>query len=275
MSKVWVVTGASQGLGLGIVKYLLENGESVCATTRNVNSLIEKVGPESDHFFPYSVDLAKEESVNDFKEKVLEKFSTVDVLVNNAGYEMAGPIEYLKKEQVESIFDINVFGVLNMIRSFVPVMREKRSGCVVNIMSSSGFRAHAMSAAYCATKSAVLALSKSLRLEMEPFGVRVVGILPGGMITNFAQSIRFVQETNEDYEYVREYLSSHRLYPPGPKNARVENVAKLIQMCVEADNPPTDFWMGSDCRRHAREEMNYREEEFAKYKAFCSLADRD
>lgn len=138
--KVWFVTGASKGLGLTLVKTLLNNGVNVAATSRNLNDLIKAVG-EHENFLPLSVDLINENSVETAVSQTISKFGQVDVVVNNAGYGMLGALEELSDKESRENFDVNVFGSLNVIRKVLPQLRKQQSGHIFNISSIGGFQA--------------------------------------------------------------------------------------------------------------------------------------
>ncbi len=127
-SKVWFITGASKGLGLTLVKQLLNNGEKVAATSRTIAELQKAVQPESEHFLPLSVNLKDEASVEAAIKSTVQKFGSIDVIVNNAGYGLGGSIEELTDEETRQNFDINVFGTLNVIRKALPYLRAEKSG---------------------------------------------------------------------------------------------------------------------------------------------------
>jgi NAD(P)-dependent dehydrogenase (short-subunit alcohol dehydrogenase family) len=134
--KVWFVTGASKGLGLSLVKQLLSAGYNVAATSRTADSLSKAVGSGiTENFLPLEVSITTEQSVKEAVQKTIEKFGTIDVAVNNAGYGLFGTVEELSDEETRTNYDINVFGSLNVIRQTLPYMRAKRSGKIFNISS--------------------------------------------------------------------------------------------------------------------------------------------
>ena len=137
--KVWFVTGASKGLGLSLVKQLLATGYKVAATSRNISDLIQAVNTDSSDFLPLAVNLKSEESIKEAISKTAEKFARIDVVVNNAGYGLAGSLEELSDTESRENFEINVFGTLNVIRQVMPLMRAQQSGHIFNISSIAGF----------------------------------------------------------------------------------------------------------------------------------------
>src|SRR5688572_17296384 len=136
--KVWLVTGASKGLGLSLVQQLLQQGHAVAATSRSKKALTEAVGQESENFLPLQMDIISESSVQLGVQKALSHFGHIDVVVNNAGYGLLGSLEELTDAEVRADFDVNVFGALNIIRAVTPHLRQRRSGHVINISSIGG-----------------------------------------------------------------------------------------------------------------------------------------
>ncbi|MGH8818686.1 MAG: SDR family NAD(P)-dependent oxidoreductase, partial [Achromobacter pestifer] len=181
--KIWLVTGASTGLGLVLVKMLLDRGHLVAATARDGDALLEAVGAKLEgQFLPLSVDLADEHNVRRAVDATMAAFGGVDVVVNNAGDALQGSLDSLSDDALRSTFDINVFGMLNVIRAVLPRMRTQRSGHVFNISSILGFDGgHAEWGAYSAAKFAVSGLTEALAAEAAAWGVRVSLVYPGAM----------------------------------------------------------------------------------------------
>ncbi|MBB1596413.1 SDR family NAD(P)-dependent oxidoreductase [Achromobacter sp. UMC46] len=181
--KIWLVTGASTGLGLVLVKMLLDRGHKVAATARDGDALLEAVGAKLEgQFLPLSVDLADERNVRRAVDATMAAFGRVDVVVNHAGDALQGSLDSLSDDALRGTFDINVFGMLNVIRAVLPRMRTQRSGHVFNISSILGFDGgHAEWGAYSAAKFAVSGLTEALAAEASAWGVRVSLVYPGAM----------------------------------------------------------------------------------------------
>ena len=173
-NKVWLITGASKGLGLALVKKLLALGYCVAATSRNIKKLSEAVGNKDSNFLPLEVDLLNELSVTEAISVTIKKFGKIDVVVNNAGYGLIGTLEELSDEEARKNFDVNVFGSLNVIRKVMPHLRKQKSGTIFNISSIGGFTGNFPGfGIYCATKFAVVGFTESLAAEVKPFGISV------------------------------------------------------------------------------------------------------
>src|SRR5690349_2159446 len=128
-SKVWYITGASQGLGLTLVKKLLENGYRVAATSRHAQKLKEAVGViDSERFLPLAVDLHNSNCIEESIRQTIAAFGRIDVVVNNAGYGMVGTVEEIMEEDTMKIFDVNVFAAINVVKKVLPFMRRQGSG---------------------------------------------------------------------------------------------------------------------------------------------------
>lgn len=131
--QIWFVTGASKGIGLSLIKKLLQQGYLVAATSRNKIELEQAVGPKNKEFLPMTVDLTNETDVARAIKETVDHFGSLDVIVNNAGYGLVGAIEELTDAETRDNFDVNVFGALNVLRQALPYLRQQRSGHIINI----------------------------------------------------------------------------------------------------------------------------------------------
>ena len=173
-SKVWYVTGASQGLGLTLVKKLLENGYRVAASSRDAHSLSQAVGLiDKDRFLPLAVDLSNLDCIDESIQQTLATFGRIDVVVNNAGYGMTGTLEDIAEQDIRNIFNVNVLATMDVVKSVLPVMRSQRSGYIINIGSVAGFAGAPGGSVYSATKAAVAAFSETIALDVKEFGIKV------------------------------------------------------------------------------------------------------
>ncbi|RYZ87096.1 MAG: SDR family oxidoreductase [Proteobacteria bacterium] len=188
-NKVWFITGASKGIGLVLAKKLLQAGYKVAATSRNDASLIKAVGARSDNFLPLAMDLQSEDSVRAAVQACVQTFGGMDSLVNNAGYGLFGTIEELSDEESRENYNVNVFGLLNVLRASLPILREQKSGHIFNISSVDGFAGGFPGVGiYCSTKFAVAGITEGLKEEVELFGIKTTLVYPGYFRTNFLNS---------------------------------------------------------------------------------------
>lgn len=181
---VVLITGCSTGVGRELCKILFEKGYIVVATARSVETL--KDLPVS---LKLSLDVTQRESISDAINEVISRFQKIDILVNNAGYSTRGALEEINVKRAKSMFDVNVFGIINMVQAVVPEMRKKQSGKIVNIGSISGKFVQPINGAYCASKFAVEALSDTLRLELHRYNIQATVIEPGPIKTNFFKTM--------------------------------------------------------------------------------------
>jgi NAD(P)-dependent dehydrogenase (short-subunit alcohol dehydrogenase family) len=247
--KIWFVTGASKGLGLTLVQKLLASGTPVAATSRSINELKQAVGYEGPLFLPLAVDLKTESSVGEAVTKAVETFGRIDVVVNNAGYGMAGSLEELSDAEARENFDVNVFGALNVIRTAMPVLRKQRSGHILNIASIGGFTgAFPGFGIYCATKFAMVGFSESLAAEVASFGIKVTVVEPGYFRTQFLAAGSLAVPKNEiaEYEEVRKVQSLHQNDLNGQQAGDPEKAAEVMIRVADDENPPMHLFLGQD-----------------------------
>lgn len=256
--KIWLVTGASKGLGLSLVQQLLKVGFPVAATSRTKAALEQIVGKKSAHFLPLEVDLTNENSVQTAIADTLAHFGSIDVVVNNAGYGQMGTLEELSDREVKQNFDVNVFGLLNVIRAVMPHLRGKRSGHLFNITSIGGYTADfAGWGIYCSTKFAVSGLTEALAAEAKSFNVKVSLVYPGYFRTNFleAGSVMGPEHPIADYAAARESEAFHRQQMNGQQQGDPEKLANALIKMSQEDNPALHLFLGPDAYEAAKHKI--------------------
>lgn len=255
MSKVWFVTGSSRGLGLEIVKAALAAGQKVVATARDASAVTKALGAQ-ENLLALDLDVTKPADSEAAVKAAVEKFGTVDVLVNNAGYGHFGPFEEASVEDVAKQFDVNLFGTMHVTRAVLPEMRKRKSGRVFNLSSIAGLQGFAMSSLYCSSKFAVAGWSESLSMELEPLGIQVTCVEPGFFRTEFlsGSSVQYVDAKLPEYDggvkQLREWLDGkHQTQEGDPKK-----LAETLLSLVEKEKQPAHLLMGSDAvqRMHDR-----------------------
>lgn len=264
--KVWLVTGASKGLGLTLVKKLLENGYKVAATSRNVKAIIKAVDHSDSDFLPLQVDLVNEPSVSKAITDAMQKFGTIDVVVNNAGYGQAGTLEELSDEESRKNFDVNVFGALNIIRNVMPILRAKKSGHIFNISSVAGFIGNFPSfGIYCATKYAVVGFTEALSAETKDFGITTTVVYPGYFRTNFLDdgSLNLPKNPISDYAEARAMEKLHIDEIRGNQAGNPEKAAAVLMEIAEQENPPLHLFLGKDSYVMAKNKIKTIQNELA------------
>ena len=244
-SSVWLVTGASGGLGLALVKELLAAGHRVAATTRNIEKLRSAVG-NNENLLPITMQLTDEADIKRGIDAVMQRFGRLDVTVNNAGYILIGAIEELSDADIRANFDINVFGMMNVIRAVMPIYRVQQSGRFLNISSISGSSTDPGQAIYSATKAAVIMLTEAVDDEGRDFNVRATAVCPGGLRTAFlGGSASFAQNPIADYKSVRQYEDNYRRLNQKQSGDPVKAARALMQLAA-SDNPPKRIYLGAD-----------------------------
>src|SRR4051812_48299075 len=169
-ARVWMITGAARGIGLALVEAALAAGDTVVATSRNVDSLRERFAGNA-ALLPVALDVTDEDQAAAAVAAALARFGHIDVLVNNAGFGLLGAVEEASADEVRRLYDTNVFGLLNVTRAVLPAMRARRSGHVINLSSVGGYRSGAGFGVYCSTKFAVEGLTEALHAELQPLGI--------------------------------------------------------------------------------------------------------
>ncbi len=243
MSKVVLITGCSTGIGRDLAVRLSLADYCVVATARKAETLEDLPAT-----LKLSLDVTQPDSVHRAVTEMIERFGRVDVLVNNAGYALRGALEEIPVEQVQQMFDVNVFGVLRMIREVAPHMRKQRTGRIINISSIAGKLSTPANGGYSATKFALEALSDALRLELAPFGIQVVVVEPGAIKTHFDETSQThaqvilsnsVSPYQPLYRLSDEFAASMRHQEPGP-----EIVSQVIQQAIETSKPKARYHAG-------------------------------
>ncbi|WP_123026188.1 oxidoreductase [Mycolicibacterium stellerae] len=198
---VWFITGASRGFGLEITREALSRGDSVVATARSPQPVLDAFPDGGDRLLAVGLDVSVPAQISAAVDAAIERFGRIDVLVNNAGRGLVGAVEETSDAEARAIFDVNVFGLLAVTRAVLPHMRAARSGLVVNLSSVGGFVAWPGWGVYAATKFAVEALSEAMTHELAPLGIKSVAIEPGPFRTNFldGSSLSVVQTQVDDY----------------------------------------------------------------------------
>ncbi|HXL72801.1 MAG TPA: SDR family oxidoreductase [bacterium] len=248
---VALITGASSGFGFETAKLLAAKGYRVYATYRNPKKLKDlKALVANADVHPVLMETTKTPSVEKAVKVIVKKEGSIDVLVNNAGFAMGGFLEDLSDQDLKDQFDTNVFGYLRVIRAVAPMMRNKRSGKIINIGSISGRIAFPCLGAYVASKFAVRAISETLRQELRPFGIDVAEVAPGAYLTQVTTSARYGENAKSAKSPYREYtlqmekLMSKELAKGGPAS----DVAELIGKALNHSPMKPVYLGGSDAK---------------------------
>jgi NAD(P)-dependent dehydrogenase (short-subunit alcohol dehydrogenase family) len=275
VSKVWYVTGASQGLGLTLVKKLLQSGYRVAATTRNAEALKDAVSvADIKRFLALSVDLNNIDSINESVQQTAAAFGSIDVVVNNAGYGMTGTVEEASGEDIKKIFEVNVIAAINVIKTILPVMRRQRSGYIINIGSVAGFVGAPGWAVYSATKAALAAFSEVLALDVKEFGIKVTVAEPSGFRTGFLtkNSLVYTESKIDGYEEVKATQLRY-LAADGKQAGDPETASAIFIELAESDQPPLHLYLGQDAYERATAKLATMTAELEQWKSTTISAD--
>jgi short-subunit dehydrogenase len=274
-SKVWYVTGASQGLGLTLVKKLLENGYRVAASSRDAHTLSQAVGLiDKDRFLSLAVDLNNLDCIDESIQQTLATFGRIDVVVNNAGYGMAGTLEDIAEQDIRNIFNVNLLATIDVVKRILPVMRSQRSGYIINIGSVAGFVGAPGWSVYSATKAAVAAFSEVIALDVKEFGIKVTVVEPSGFRTGFLtkNSLALIPTKIEGYEAVKNtqerYLSSD-----GKQAGDPDRAAEIFMELAESPEPPMHLFLGNDAYNRASKKLSEMSAELEQWKSMTIGAD--
>ena len=276
MSKVWLVTGSASGLGRNIAEAVLASGARLVATAREPRRLDDLVKKYGDRVRTASLDVADGEAAKSAVQTAVEAFGRLDVVVNNAGYGDVAPFEQLGSDRFKGVMDTNFYGVVNVTRAALPIMRKQKSGWILQISSVGGRLALPGSTAYHAAKWAVGGFTESLAQEVAPFGVKVCALEPGGMRTNWgARAHKDLPDLLPDYEpSVGAVVKAlHALW--GHENSDPARVAQVILRLPDSDRLPAHLLLGSDAVRYAAEAEAARAAEADRWREISVSTDAD
>ena len=266
MSRVWMITGAGRGLGRAFVQEAAARGDQVIAAVRKV--------PEGDALFqkenvlPVLMDVTDKAAVKTAVQAGVRKFGKIDVLINNAGYGISGAFEEVEEETLRNLFEADYFGVLNVTREVLPVMRQQQSGMILNVSSQAGAMGFQGSTAYCSAKFAVVGFTEALRAELEGFHIQAASVLPGAFRTDFRDASSMVYARNPMKEYdgsaahkARETLIANNYKQMGdPAKA-----ARFLYGIVESGKLPKRILVGQDCCEAVRKDLEEQIREIDSY----------
>lgn len=255
-SRVWLITGSSRGLGRSFAEAVLAAGHRLVATARKpeqLSSLVERYG---DRVRAVALDVTNPEQARAAVRAAVEAFGRLDVVVNNAGYGGLAPIEEMTDEDFRSQLDTNLFGVMNVTRAALPVLREQRSGHIIQVSSIGGRLSTPGLGAYQAAKWAVGGFSEVLAKETAPFGVKVTVLEPGGFRTDWAGASMAIADFRPEYAptvgAVAQALRSRTGKEPGDP----DRAAQVLLQVAALESPPLHLVLGSDAFGLAEEKLD-------------------
>jgi len=239
-NKIALITGCSSGIGYDLADRLTKAGYTVVATARQIESL-EKLNAA----MKLTLDVTDELSINSALAETMKAYGRLDILVNNAGYGIGGSVEELPEKELRSMFEVNFFGAVKLMRAVSPLMRERKTGTIVNISSIAGKLPTVGGGGYCASKFALEGLSDAFRQELKPFGVRVILIEPGLIGTRFQWTMDRLSEeiTGRPLSPYRSmYDQNHSMVTQARKTeAKPGAVSAVVLKAVSAKNPKARY----------------------------------
>jgi len=275
MSKIWLVTGSSRGLGLEIAKAILARGDRLVATARSPGQLGALVATGGERVRAVALDVTDPAAARAAVEVARAAFGRLDVVVNNAGYANVNSIEDVAEDDFRAQIETNFFGVVNVTRAALAVLRAQRAGHIIQISSIGGRGATQGIAAYQAAKWAVGGFSEVLAREVGPLGVRVTVVEPGGMRTDWSGSSMRIDDIKPDYQATVGAFAAHMRGNPSASQSDAGKVARAVVGLADEPNPPLRLLMGSDAVFMADLLGKARAQEDAAWRALAVSTDAD
>lgn len=275
MSKVFLVTGSSRGLGRHIAEKALTAGHSLVATARRPEQLADLVERHGDRVRAVALDVTDPEAARAAVDTAVAAFGRLDVVVNNAGYANSGSVEDTPIEDFRAQVDANLLGVVNVTKAALPVLREQGSGHVIQISSVGGRVTTPGLSAYQAAKFAVGGFSEVLAQEVGPLGIKVTVLEPGGMRTDWAGSSMAVHPVSPAYEQTVGAVNALRTTLMAKAASDPAKVADVVLRVAGLDQPPVRLLLGSDAVHFAGQVERARAESDARWREFSASTDYD
>lgn len=272
-NKVWFITGCSTGFGRALAIQALEQGYRVAVAARKIKD-IQDILDRYKNALGVELDMTKPELLKAGVEKVKQTFTTIDILVNNAGIGYFGALEESEEEEIRYMFEVNFFGLANLTRLVLPLMRKQRSGHIINISSIGGFVGFPALSFYNATKFAVAGLSEALAKETAPLGIHVTIVCPSGFRTDWAgRSANESRSIIEDYQNTAEANKNNIRGYSGKQPGDPVRAAKAIIKATEAEQPPLYLLLGEAAFKNATKKLVDIKNDFDTWKETTIQAD--
>ena len=238
MVKVVLITGGSSGIGKSVGEYLTNKGFIVYGTSRNADTI------KNHPFKLVSLDVNKTETILTAVNEVISKEGRIDILINNAGMGITGPIEETPTEEMRNVFNTNFFGAIDVMKAVLPQMRKQKDGLIINVTSIAGYMGLPFRGIYSATKGALEIVTESIRMEVKNFGIKVTNVAPGDFATNIASG-RYHTPVFENSPYKETYQNNLNLM-----DAHVDSgsdpieMAEAIYKIINTTNPKVHYKVG-------------------------------
>ncbi|WP_438964638.1 SDR family oxidoreductase [Winogradskyella sp.] len=238
MSKVVLITGGSSGIGKAIGEFLIKKGFNVYGTSRNPSSYKESKFPL------VALDVTHSQSITNCIDEVLSHTSKIDVLINNAGAGITGPIEEIPEDEIKRNFETNLFGPINVIKAVLPSMRKNKSGLIINITSIAGYMGLPYRGVYSASKGALEIITESFRMELKSFNIEMTNVAPGDFATNIAAG-RYHAPVIDNSPYKEQYEASLKMMDEHVDGGNDPNeMAEAILKIINTPKPKIHYKVG-------------------------------
>ncbi|SRR5579871_1428938 len=274
-NKVWFITGASSGIGLEIAKAALAEGYDVVATGRNSGKVSAAIGGTSDNLLVVKMDVTDSNEIETAVKSAIERFTTIDVLVNNAGNFYAGFFEELSTRQMELQFATSLFGAMNVVRAALPTMRKNRSGHIISISSTAGIVGYEYCSAYSASKFGLEGWMECLAAEVAPFGINTTIVEPGffrtGLLT--PSSTIWAENEIEDYTAKNSELRPFWKSMNGKQGGDPAKLAAALIKIASQSEPPKRWLAGADAIATAEQKIIDFQKQINAYRELSSSLD--
>ncbi|MFI6876134.1 oxidoreductase [Streptomyces sp. NPDC050400] len=274
MTRTWLITGASRGFGRALAEAVLEGGDRLVATARRPEQLDDLVALHGDRVRTVALDVTDPAAAQRAVQVAVDVFGGLDVVVNNAGYANSAPIEEMAEDDFRAQFEANFFGVVNVTRAALPVLRAQRSGTFLQFSSLGGrVGGTAGMGAYQSAKFAVEGFSEVLATEVAPFGVRVVIVEPGAFRTDWQGSSMELHAVGPDYEETVGAMNAYRAANSATQPGDPVRAAQVLLDVARHDDPPRRLLLGAQAVAMALEAGDARAAETRKWAEASGAAD--
>jgi len=272
--RVWFITGASTGFGRLRAEEALRRGHKVVASARKPEQIANLANQYPDRCLVLPLDVTNQTQIDSAVEQTIARFGRIDVLVNNAGYGVAGAIEEVSEAELMPMYETNVFGLLRVTRAFLPQLRRQRSGHILNLSSIGGVTAGPGWGLYQSTKFAVEGLSEALAQELAPLGIRVTIIEPGPFRTDFLGRSGVEAETKiPDYDSTAANARRYMSEQDGKQRGDPQRAVQAMIQVVESPNPPLRLLLGASALLRLRAKLENWQKEIAAWENVTVGAD--
>lgn len=239
MSKVVLITGGSSGIGKSIGEFLQHKGFAVYGTSRNPDKVVHSIFPL------VALDVRDAKSIQLAVAKIIQETGRLDIVINNAGVGITGPLEEIPMEEIKNNFETNFFGPIEVMKAVLPQMRSQQSGLIINITSIAGYMGLPYRSVYSASKGALELVTEALRMEVKPFGIQITNVAPGDFATNIAAG-RFHAPVTKGSAYEKVYgdvLTTMDQHVDSGSNPN--DMAEAVYRIIQEINPRIHYKVGA------------------------------